>query len=98
TENKINFSTYRLVDEEAFYAEDARTRIQAGDVLLTIVGAIGRAAVVPRTFRPFTLQRSVAVLTPNNIDSKFLMYQLESPRISRFFSENARGTAQKGIY
>jgi type I restriction enzyme S subunit len=96
--NKIEFSQYRLITESEFAEEHRRTRIQTGDVLLTIVGAIGRTAIVPSDCRPFTLQRSVAVLTPALIEPKFLMYQLESPRIVQFFTRNARGTAQKGIY
>jgi len=96
--NKINFSSYRLITKSSFELEDCRTRIKAGDVLLTIVGAIGRTAVVPDGIKPFTLQRSVAVLTPILVDPKFLMYQIESPDLSNFFMRNARGTAQKGIY
>lgn len=97
-DNKINFSSYRLITKSSFELEDCRTRIKAGDVLLTIVGAIGRTAVVPDGIKPFTLQRSVAVLTPILVDPKFLMYQIESPDLSNFFMRNARGTAQKGIY
>jgi type I restriction enzyme S subunit len=67
-------------------------------VLLTIVGAIGRSAVVPQHCPRFALQRSVAVLSPIIVDPKFLMHQLESPRLSRYLVENARGTAQKGVY
>jgi type I restriction enzyme, S subunit len=96
--NKIIFSDYRLISEEGFFLEDKRTRISPGDVLLTIVGAIGRTAVVSESTPKFTLQRSVAVITPRHISSKFLMYQFESPRISRYFTNNARGTAQKGVY
>ena len=96
--NQIHFSSYRFISEADFLNEHKRTQIQSGDVLLTIVGAIGRAAVVPVGEMPFTLQRSVAVLTPALINSKFLMYQLESPRIETFFKKNARGTAQKGVY
>jgi len=97
-DNQIHFSSYRLIHPDDFAVEDCRTRIEAGDVLLTIVGAIGRAAVVPTNIRRFTLQRSVAVISPILIDSKFLMYQLESPRLASFFKVNARGTAQKGVY
>ncbi|MCI5207850.1 MAG: restriction endonuclease [Candidatus Electrothrix sp. ATG2] len=96
--NQISYEPCRLITEEEFNAEDQRTQIQGGDVLLTIVGAIGRVAVVAKTHKPFTLQRSVAVITPIQIDSKFLMYQLESPASAKYFKENARGTAQKGVY
>ena len=97
--NSIVFDEYRLIAESAFKTEHARTRITAGDVLLTIVGTIGRAAVVPESATPFALQRSVAVLSPGpELLPKFLVYQLQSPTIQRYFEANARGTAQKGVY
>jgi type I restriction enzyme, S subunit len=96
--NRIVFDEFRLLSEEAFEAENRRTQVSPGDVLLTIVGTVGRAAVVPENYEPFTLQRSVAVLSPSVTTSKFLMYQLQSPNAQTFFKENARGTAQKGIY
>ncbi len=97
-DNKILFSDFRLITEAGFKQEDQRTKITPGDVLLTIVGAIGRTAVVPEGIQQFTLQRSVAVITPVLVSSKFLMYQIESPRVARYFTDNARGTAQKGVY
>ena len=97
--NSIVFNEYRLISESAFKTEHARTRIMAGDVLLTIVGTIGRAAVVPESATPFALQRSVAVLSPRpELLPKFFVYQLQSPAIQRYFEANARGTAQKGVY
>jgi type I restriction enzyme, S subunit len=96
---QVLFDDYRLISESAFAPENARTRIAPGDVLLTIVGTIGRTAVVPEGSPPFSLQRSVAVLTPSaNLLPKFLCYQLESPSIQKHFEANARGTAQKGVY
>lgn len=96
--NRIVFDEFRLLSEEAFEIENRRTQVSPGDVLLTIVGTIGRAAVVPKNYEPFTLQRSVAVLSPSITTSKFLMYQLQSPNLQSFFKETAKGTAQKGIY
>lgn len=96
---QVLFDDYRLISESAFASENARTRIAPGDVLLTIVGTIGRTAVVPEGSQPFSLQRSVAVLTPSaNLLPKFLCYQLQSPAIQKHFEANARGTAQKGVY
>ncbi len=98
-DGRIVFDSYRYIEEAAFKQENNRTRITPGDVLLTIVGTIGRAAVVPEGLAPFALQRSVAVLSPRpELLSKFLCYQLQSPAVQRYFEENARGTAQKGVY
>ncbi len=96
---RINFDSYRVIAEEDFLGEDRRTMIKAGDVLLTIVGTIGRAAVVPLETAPFTLQRSVAVLKPKTgFDPRYVAYAMESPDVRRFFEKNAKGTAQKGVY
>ena len=98
-DGRIVFDSYRFIEEAAFEQENNRTRIASGDVLLTIVGTIGRTAVVPAGLAPFALQRSVAVLTPKpELLSKFLCYQLQAPAVQRYFEENARGTAQKGVY
>ena len=51
----------RWVTEEEWEIENKRTNIALGDVLLTIVGTIGRSAVV-ETDEHFALQRSVSVL------------------------------------
>ncbi|AMJ58182.1 hypothetical protein AXG53_17235 [Stenotrophomonas sp. KCTC 12332] len=95
---KISFDEYRLISQDAFDHEDKRTSITPGDVLLTIVGAIGRTAIALDSHQKFTLQRSVAVLKPDAIASKYLSYLLESPEAQSFFEKNAKGTAQKGIY
>jgi type I restriction enzyme, S subunit len=94
----INFDEFRLISNEDFAQEDRRTRVTAGDVLLTVVGTIGRVAVVPEAAPPFALQRSVAVMTPTGLLSKYLAYQLQAPDVQRYFEQNARGTAQKGVY
>lgn len=97
-DRRINFDNFRFINEGDFLNEHARTNIQVGDVLLTIVGSIGRTAVVTEDIKPFALQRSVAVLKPQEINSRYLSYLLESPTLQRYFQENAKGTAQKGIY
>jgi type I restriction enzyme, S subunit len=95
---RVMFDDYRLISESAFEQENARTQVAPGDVLLTIVGTIGRTAVVAETHPPFALQRSVAVLKPRGIDSRYLAYALNSPERQQWLADNAKGTAQKGVY
>jgi type I restriction enzyme S subunit len=95
---RIVFDDFRYISKEAFVTEHARTKISAGDVLLTIVGTIGRAAIVPEATEPFALQRSVAVLKPIALTPQFCMYQLQSPDVQRQLTNQSRGTAQKGVY
>ncbi len=96
---KIFFDEFRLIEQEDFEREDKRTNIRPGDVLLTIVGTIGRSAIVPICTQKFTLQRSVAVIRPlNGIEPQYLKYVFDTPEFQQWLIDNAKGTAQKGIY
>ncbi|MCQ2476858.1 MAG: restriction endonuclease subunit S [Clostridia bacterium] len=97
-DNKITFENPRYLSEVDFELENKRTKISAGDVLLTIVGTVGRAAVVDSNMPCFTLQRSVAVLHPKAdiCNSRYLMYALQGKR--SYIENHAKGIAQKGIY
>jgi type I restriction enzyme S subunit len=95
---QIQFTKYRLIPEQDFKVEHGRTLVSPGDVLLTIVGTIGRTAIVPNGSQPFALQRSVAVLGPQGLTPEYLKLQLDSPNIQHRLESEAKGTAQKGIY
>lgn len=99
----INFSQIdfdnpsRYVDFDGFEKENQRTAIKPNDVLLTIVGSIGRSAVVPLNTPQFVLQRSVAVIdTP--LVSEYLITYFAAPVSLDYYTTHAKGTAQKGIY
>ncbi|MFV0574683.1 MAG: restriction endonuclease subunit S [Vibrio sp.] len=95
---KIDFSNpSRYVDENNYLKEHSRTQIETDDVLLTIVGTLGRAAVVPSDAPKFVLQRSVAVIRAN-LSANFLVNYFASLTCIKYFDENGKGTAQKGIY
>lgn len=89
---------YRFISVKDFKVEHARSNVAPGDVLLTIVGSIGRSVVVPKDTEPFALQRSVAVIRPILVDPNFLAFSFRAPFSQSFFDENAAGTAQKGVY
>jgi type I restriction enzyme M protein len=99
-DNRLDLSSYRFVSEEAFQRENQRTRVSSGDVLLTIVGTIGRSLVVTDEMPPFVLQRSVAVLGPDHsvLQSDFLARVLQSPRLQSRLQGLSQGVAQKGVY
>ena len=97
-DDRITFENPRYLTEEDFVFENKRTAIKIGDLLLTIVGTVGRVAVVPPLDNEICLQRSVAVLKPKHglVESRFLMYQLQHMR--PILEMEAKGVAQKGIY
>lgn len=88
----------RYLTEDEFHLEHRRTDLTPGDVLLTIVGTIGRSAIYSGVPKLVTLQRSVAVLTPicDRLDARYLMYFFHSS--TQYFEDKAQGTAQKGFY
>lgn len=86
----------RYVCEDDFIKENGRTLVKKDDILLTIVGSLGRSAVVNDNTK-FALQRSVAVLT-TGLYSSFLSDYFKSMTAQLYFIENGKGTAQKGIY
>ncbi|HIX57863.1 MAG TPA: restriction endonuclease subunit S [Candidatus Anaerobiospirillum pullistercoris] len=93
----LNNATRWATDYD-FCKESKKIMITPNDVLLTIVGSIGKAAVV-KTERKFMLQRSVAIIRPlANLYSDYLKIVLLSPHIQQWFHWQAAGTAQKGIY
>lgn len=96
-DNIIDYKDVRYLSDSDFENENKRTAIMSGDVLLTIVGAIGRSAVVKDDLN-ITCQRSVCIIHPNRdkVNSIFLKYMLDS--ISDKIINEARGAAQKGIY
>ncbi|ACK90214.1 restriction modification system DNA specificity domain protein [Bacillus cereus AH820] len=96
-DGEINFETDRYVSEDDYQKEYKRTPIESNDVLLTIVGTIGRTTVVPKEFSPFVLQRSVALIKPM-VNSNYLSYYFSSPYFQYYLQKNAKGTAQKGVY
>ena len=65
---------------------------------MTIVGTVGRTAVVNAEIGNITLQRSVAVLHPRHdvCISRYLMYILQSKK--EVFERESHGVAQKGLY
>jgi type I restriction enzyme S subunit len=96
-DNRIIFSDYRYISLEDFEREKTRVNIKANDVLLTIVGTIGRSAVVAENTPMFAIQRSIAVIR-TYVRPKYLSWIIQSPFYSSYFLKRARGTAQKGIY
>ena len=89
----------RYLSKEDFEKENKRTDIQEGDVLLTIVGTIGRTHVV-KNDEKYVFQRSVGVLKPkqNMLNGVFLASFLKTPEAIEQLESGGHGTSQKGIY
>ena len=96
--NSINYDNVRYLKKEDFEKENRRTDLQKGDILLTIVGTVGRTAIITEESN-IVLQRSVAVIKPNTeINSVYLVGALNSESVIKQLNKGAKGVAQKGIY
>ena len=96
--DKINYDNARYLSRKDFEKENMRTNLKNGDILLTIVGTVGRTAII-RNEENITLQRSVAVLKPiKEIKSDYLVNALKSDDFVKQLNKGAKGVAQKGIY
>ena len=95
----IDINASKWVSREIFEIENRRTNVQKGDVLLTIVGAIGRVAVVDTDLKAL-FQRSVCVIKLDNsvAISRYVFFALQSSSVQSYIQVNAHGAAQKGIY
>jgi type I restriction enzyme S subunit len=69
---------------------------QRGDIILSVTGSIGRAAIVENP--NFVFQRHVALIkTTDSIERKYIYYFLSSSTAQRYLEEMATGTAQKTL-
>lgn len=79
-------------------AQYPRTRLTGGEVLVTIVGTIGRAAVVPTSLAGGNVARAVAVLPVNDrVVPEFLALFLNAPSIRLSLNNLAHEVARKTL-
>jgi type I restriction enzyme S subunit len=79
-------------DVESAYA---RTRLVGGEVLVSIVGTVGRVAVAPQSLAGWNVARAVAVLKPRSgADSDWIRYALLSDDAQRQMGIRKTDTVQ----
>lgn len=88
----------RFVPKAYFDSLGATRRASRGDVLFSVAGSFGIAALVDFD-DPFVFQRHIAILKPNaqSIDAKFLFRMLSSGEIALQADNVATGTAQRTV-
>ena len=66
--------------------EYRRSRLQGGEVLLSIQGTVGRVAIAASTLKGANISRTIAVIDPDNrLHNFYLMYVLEKIAAQRDF-------------
>ena len=73
----------------------SRTRLEGGELLITVVGSIGQCAIAPASLRGWNVARAVAVARINDeFDKYFIMSQFESEDIQFQMYGNTNDTVQ----
>jgi type I restriction enzyme S subunit len=93
------YETERYTSVDEYNSFRRRLDLRSGDVLLTIVGSIGRAAVVLNP-KPAVFQRSVAVLRPceRKTHCRYLYHLTQTPEFQAELVRRSNQSAQAGIY
>ncbi len=82
-------------DIEAKYK---RTRLEGGEVLLTLVGSSGQSAVVPEELKGCNIARAIAVIRPRpEIGANWINICLQSKDVQQFLDDRANTTVQKTL-
>ena len=97
-ENKIILNSYKFISEASHYELTKHNKPQKGDILYTRVGSFGEAAVVNLDFE-FSVFVSLTLIKPkiDIIDSRFLMWYLNSPTVRDFASNNTSGIGVQNL-
>lgn len=98
-DGKLSFETDRFTSLYEYEAFRRRLDVHPFDVLLTIVGTIGRVAIVTEQ-KPLVFQRSVAVLRPKQevLLPVFLFHALQQDSVKAQLARSTNQSSQAGIY
>lgn len=86
-----------LLTSPAIEHEFRRSRLQAGDILFTIRGTVGRVALVPEELGGANITQDTARIDLLGVDNEFASLYFETPTARRFFEINTLGQAVQGI-
>ncbi|MGJ0768629.1 restriction endonuclease subunit S [Lacticaseibacillus paracasei] len=100
SDGKINIDeSDRRINEHDYRTIFKNYQLQNNDILMTIVGTIGRTAKYVFTKEPVAFQRSVAILrTDKQTDSNFLETAIHTNVIQRDLERATSMSAQGGVY
>lgn len=89
----------RRISQKDFNTIHKTYNLKNGDVLLTIVGSLGRSAIVHDYKNNYTLQRSVAILRMNSSsDPEFVLQTFQTKKFQRELKLRENKAIQSGIY
>lgn len=80
---------------EQISAKYERTKLHGGELIISIVGTIGKTAIVPKSFAGCNLVRATAMIDIPDLQlSKWVKYYIDSPNGQAYIHENLNTTVQ----
>lgn len=98
-ENKFSYNRMRYITEEK-YQQLKRYTVYPGDVIITIMGTVGRSAVIPKDMPKAINTKHLACITPNSelINSTFLASAFQMhPTIRAQLQNQCKGAIMDGL-
>ncbi|WP_211465594.1 restriction endonuclease subunit S [Collimonas silvisoli] len=74
----------------------SRSQLHAGDLLISIAGAIGRSAIVEKKHLPANTNQAVGIvrLNKNQVENNYIRFSFESPIVDKQIKDLQSGLAQ----
>ena len=73
----------------------SRTKLKGGELIVSVVGTIGRTAIVPLNFAGCNLVRATALIDIPDVQmSKWVKYYIDSPKGQNYIRKNLNTTVQ----
>ena len=76
-------------------AKYSRTKLMGGELIISVVGTIGKTAIVPMSFAGCNLVRAICLIDiKDNQLASWVKYYIDSPQGQRYIHENLNTTVQ----
>ena len=93
----IQLDNVDYVSEQEYERISKRCNPKQGDILISCSGSIGRCAVVEDS-NNYVMVRSAAMIRPCIVNSKFLMFAIQSPFVKKQIEALKKQTAQANLF
>jgi type I restriction enzyme M protein len=92
----ISFEKVNFISEKDFNDINRRSKVDMGDILMPMIGTIGRPTIV-KTEADFAIKNVALIKTKNNISQEYIRLVLDSKLFENYLISNQAGSTQKFI-